>query len=284
MLAALLTGGAQLLPGGGRVPSLGGGVNLDFLRNALEQNMVITRSQYLLKDNSGGYYGYGGDSIFGEAFDVAIKCGQALVTYNTTLTPWVADSKFSSYSNSSEYSPVLSTVKVSPVGERLSYEPYWYELSSIRQRTERNCRENVITILNDTTAYGALPYFDAEGEHLRGFIVWVAPDGLGFGSAHGRVKLSFTSPELTFTNGVSQKIDDPSNNSAISAFYIIPRTQANGLIQLTLCGVVYKDNNGDYLVGLIDNPSGLRYGSGITPINTETVAPSQIDPSVIQDI
>lgn len=283
----MLSSMAQMLPGGGRLPSLGGGgVNLDFLRSTLEQNMVIVRSQYLLMDNAGGYYGYGGDSIFGEVFGVAIKCGRSLVGYRYMLNPWENDYKFESYRESSEYHPMLSAVKVSPVAEQLSYEPYWYELTSMRQRYEANSENNVLCILNDSTAYGSLTYQPAEDEHLRGFIVWVSSDGNGFGTSHGRLKLSFSSPEVTFTADVSQELDLPGSQKPLAGFYIIPKALPNGMIQLCLSGMAFikEGEVGKYRICAIDNPVGMMQGTGLTPINQQTVMPEQPDPSLIQDI
>ena len=285
MLVAMCSGIAQMMPGPSRVPSLGSGVNMDFLRRALEQNMVIIRSQYLLVDNGGNYYGYGGDSIFGESFEVAIKCGRGLVGYRGILCPWEADAKFADYSNSSDYRPLLSSLKVSPVCDELTYAPYWYELTSMRRRFERGSDDQVLTILNDTTAYGNLAYQSVEGSHLRGFMVWATPEDDVFGSSHGRLKLSFSSPEVTFDNGVSQELDLPLGVLPMAGFYIIPKALPNGMIQLCMAGVAFAHNSGGkYRICAIDNPSGVLQGTGITPVNPQTVAPAQIDPSVIQDI
>lgn len=284
MLVAICSGIAQMMPGTNRVTSLGSGVNMDFLRRALEQNMVIIRSQYLLVDNGGNYYGYGGDSIFGENFEVAIKCGCGLVGYRGILCPWEADTKFADYSNSSDYRPLLSSLKVSPVGDELTYAPYWYELTSMRRRFERGSDDQVLTILNDTTAYGYLSYQPTEGPHLRGFMVWATPEDNDFGTRHGRLKLTFSSPEVTFDNGVSQELDLPLGVLPMAGFYIIPKAMPNGMIQLCMAGVAFAHNSDKYRICAIDNPSGVLQGTGITPVNPQTVAPAQIDPSVIQDI
>ena len=284
MLVAMCSGIAQMMPGTNRVTSLGSGVNMDFLRRALEQNMVIIRSQYLLVDNGGNYYGYGGDSIFGESFEVAIKCGCGLVGYRGILCPWEADTKFADYSNSSDYRPLLSSLKVSPVGDELTYAPYWYELTSMRRRFERGSDDQVLTILNDTTAYGYLSYHPAEGPHLRGFMVWATPEDNDFGTRHGRLKLTFSSPEVTFDNGVSQELDLPLGVLPMAGFYIIPKAMPNGMIQLCMAGVAFAHNSDKYRICAVDNPSGMLQGTGITPVNPQTVAPAQIDPSVIQDI
>lgn len=287
MCAAMLGGMAQMLPGSTRLPSLsGGGVNMDFLRNALEQNMVVVRSQYLLVDNAGGYYGYAGDSIFGECFNVAIKCGRSLVGYRNILNPWEVDRKFDSYSQSTEYRPMLSTVKVSPAGGELSYVPYWYDLTTMSQRYERNSQDNVLTILNDSTAYGSLTYLSADSDHLRGFIVWASVEDADFGISHARLKLSFSAPELTFDNGVSQAIDRPLGDNSNWAFYIVPKALPNGMVQLCLSGVVFRkaDDNEKVYVCAIDNPVGLMQGAGLTPVNQQMVLPSQPDPTLIQDI
>lgn len=286
MFVAMLSGMAQMMPSSGRLPSLGSGINMDFLRKAIEQNLVIIRSQYLLVDYAGSYYGYGGDSIFGESFEVAIKCGCGLVGYRGILCPWESDSKFANYSQSSEYRPILSSVKVSPVGEQLGYEPYCYGLTSMRRRYERGSDDNVLTILNDSTAYGSLTYQSAEGDHLRGFMVWATPEDNNFGTRNGRLKLSFASPEVTFTDGVSQALDFPLGPMPLSGFYIIPKVMPNGMVQLCLSGVAFmKPGEADkYFICAIGNPVGVLQGTGITPVNPQSIVPSQPDPSVIQDI
>ncbi|MGN0209989.1 MAG: hypothetical protein ACI391_02610 [Muribaculaceae bacterium] len=226
---------AQFIPSGGAIPSLGGSsVNLDFLREAIAKNVVVVRSQYIMADNNNGFYGFNNDSIFGQSFSIGIKSNGAILSYPSVAQPWDNDPNFAQYRNSDSYHPIICAIHLAAPAEAPTFVPYSSDSIDISQ----SIHNKFITLPFGTSSDSSLPFEPFNEQSLRGFIAWLSPASPEFGTDNTEVKISFSAPNLSFTDGLSSEIDDPSNGKAIAAFFIVPSVSDNGLIQLSLAGVV----------------------------------------------
>lgn len=200
----------------------------DMTCKALESTLLVTKTNYRLKDKADGkFYGRDGNPDFGFGYGVAVKTEDGVMALSSCLMPWTDDNNFQKISD--KYDAVLSSVEICGLGNK-DFTPI-----------EKPALLDGIYQIIDPQSKGGLTIGTQNGE-VNGWCVWVTAQSNGNNSSLSDLKCQANTKTIEIGD-TTKSVDagnPPSGCEVLGGIYVVPEYIEGGIIRFNIMGLLDK--------------------------------------------
>lgn len=211
----------------------------NIVSDAVMNELCIVRQQYRLA-RDGKTYGKNNKPYYGETYSLGIKVSNGMIISNSVLEPWKDDPDFNRLNSSNQYKPELfwsyqRELKDTNFKE-VDFEfgtDYIHPLDTGKQLFIHDEKKGDFGLSIDNTP----------GEKV-GYMIWVYTNTNLQDSAMV-VSIKQTSMKIVASEDSAKiSLDENDSEKILGGFYVAPKYERGGRIQLQLIGVAVPSNNG----------------------------------------
>ena len=215
--------------------------NQQIIEKVVNSGAFVIKQSYELADSADNRYGLAGNKAFGTDYTLAIKVKNGFVVTNRTVHPWDYNSAFDQYRG--KYTPKLFQTIFSEVASEARYDSI-----SLDEQSLKSLSSDLLYLVESEQFFCDGFSFGGQFGKNEGWLIWFTKKKDQNLSKCTDLSLSIVKKEQTISESNSTfcySIEPLSTNEEIiGGIFVIPEVMSVGHMELKLCGMVCKIDNG----------------------------------------
>lgn len=215
--------------------------NQQIIEKVVNSGAFIIKQSYELADSADNRYGLAGNKAFGVDYTLAIKVKNGFVVTDRTLHPWDYNSTYDQYRG--KYTPKLFPTNFSEVASEARFDSILLD-----EQTIKPLSSELLYLVKSEEFFGDGFSFGGQYGKNEGWIIWFTKKKEQKLSKCTDLSLSIVKKEQTISESNTTccyPIEPISTNEEIvGGIFVIPEVMSVGHLELRLCGMVCKIDNG----------------------------------------
>lgn len=217
-------------------------LNQHIVEQVVNSGVFVIGQSYELADSLDNRYGWSGNRAFGTDYSIAVKIRGGYVLTDKSVHPWDYNSLYDQYRK--DYQPRLFPTRYSEVSKICKYDTINYEETKLVELFSGLLYAQETDVFRgDGFALGG-----NVGEN-DGWIVWLTTKKNTDLSNSADLNYSIIQKKLTISQRESESYFYPidsltTSDSILGGIYVIPEVVAVGHLELKLCGIICRVENG----------------------------------------